>query len=164
VSEWSCSKTAPVHHTWSTLSAVQQRWTLLQFVMIQRKGEAEIAKVNWLFTITGKWENNDSVVSILTSGDKHSLVVHLLSWHCTGRDIQIERFAILHTCICRKTKPELNICYSKFDIVFRFIPNYCPYQVSTLVPLQQFVGSFLLWHKADFKWTNFQYRSNHCIV
>jgi hypothetical protein len=57
------------------------------------------------------------------------------------------------------------ISYSKFDKdCFLFFPKYCAFQVSTAVPLQQFVCSFLFWHKADVKWTHFQIHSKYIIV
>jgi hypothetical protein len=39
-----------------------------------------------------------------------------------------------------------------------------PYQASTAVLLQQFVGSFPVWHKADVKRTKFQNHSKYFIV
>ena len=43
----------------------------------QTKGEAEMAQVDWLFDILGDLKDNDSVLSIVTSADIDSLIIHL---------------------------------------------------------------------------------------
>lgn len=49
----------------------------------QRKGEAEKAQVDWLFDIIAELEQNESVISVVTSADIDSIVIHMfcLSLH-----------------------------------------------------------------------------------
>jgi hypothetical protein len=77
----------------------------------ERKGEAQLAKVGWLFTIAEKLATNDSIVSILTSEDIDSLVVHLFvqTLHWQRNTDRIFGNTVYIPYICRKSdnKPEL---------------------------------------------------------
>ncbi|CAC5425801.1 unnamed protein product [Mytilus coruscus] len=45
----------------------------------QRKGEAEMAKLDWLLEVADKLEQGDGCASIVTSGDIDALVIHLFT-------------------------------------------------------------------------------------
>jgi hypothetical protein len=45
----------------------------------QRKGEAEMAQVDWLPTMQDDLEDNEAIVAVVTSADRDSIAIHLFS-------------------------------------------------------------------------------------
>lgn len=45
----------------------------------QRKGEAEMAVIDWLYTLAVDIEDNDVIMSVITSGDIDAVVIHLFT-------------------------------------------------------------------------------------
>ncbi|XP_045196479.2 uncharacterized protein LOC123551536 [Mercenaria mercenaria] len=73
----------------------------------QRKGEAELAQVDWLQTVMKDIKPNEEIVSVVTSGDIDSVVVHMfalsLHWHRN----QDGTFKNTVYVLLQKAKPEM---------------------------------------------------------
>ena len=73
--------TVPVRAVYSKSSGFCHQ-TLLENIR-QRKGEAEMSQVDWLFDIVKDLNEDESVISIVTSADIDSIVIHMfcLAFH-----------------------------------------------------------------------------------
>ncbi|VDI71124.1 Hypothetical predicted protein [Mytilus galloprovincialis] len=71
------SYSTPIHGTFSKVDGFLQQ-QLLHHIK-QRKGEAEMSQVDWLDDMKNELLVNDTIVSVVTSADIDSIVIHLLS-------------------------------------------------------------------------------------
>ena len=47
--------------------------------MVQRKGEAEMAVADWLYTLALDLEDDEAILTVITSGDINAILIHLFT-------------------------------------------------------------------------------------